>query len=528
MNGPAAPARRRFLGAAALAGGAALLPRCAPRPAAARGVVRYPFPVDPVPLDFARATDATAMLLAHVVSDTLVGIGTDLEPRPGVARSWTWSEDRTALTFRLDPAARWHDGRPVVPADVVATFERITDPATGAPDRAAALNTIAAVEPDGPDAVRVRYRSPFAPALSSWALLAHLVPAHVREPGPLPVGCGPFRVVAHTAGQRILTEAFAEYHGGPPRCAGVEFEILRDFGTRFAALRAGQLEISALLPQQFEEYERDAELRERFRIETFRPLYLQHVAWRMDGSNPFFADVRVRRAMTLAIDRAAYVRTLMAGAGEAAVTSFHPDLWVDTKHLPPLPHDPAAAGALLDAAGFTRAGAAAVRARDGVRLSFRLTYPQGTAETERIAAFIAAQLREVGVEVRLEPLEWAVCQARMRERAFEALLAFRSLPLDPDPFDLWHSASAAGGMNYTGLRDPEVDRAIEAGRSTLDRAERGAHYRRVAERLHELQPSTFLAWPLSRFAVSRALDGVTSCALGLLAPSPGIAAWRFR
>ncbi len=466
--------------------------RSRPVPAAGPALpVRFPLPADPVTLDAARAVDTTSFAIARLIGDSLVAFDDRLEPVPRVARSWNWSADHLVLTFSLRPGVRWHDGRPVTADDVVHTWRVLTAP-DAAPDKAVAFNLVESVEAPAPDTVVVRYRRPFAPALGAWT--HPLLPAHRAEREP-PVGCGPWIFERWDPGERVVLRANPDYYDGPPRAPQLLLEVLRDYQTRFAALEAGRIDAAPLLPDTWRAVKDQPAFRARFDVREYRQLYFFYIAWRMDGSNPWFADPRVRRAMTLAIDRAGYLEKVAPGFGRPAVTSIHPDHWCFDGSLLPLPFDPQAAAALLAEAGFRDADGDGVLERGGVPFSFRLTISQSSKENERIAAFVQDQLRRVGVAVELEPLEWAVFQERLRGDRFEAVMLGRSLDPDPDPYDLWHSSQATGGVNYSGLKDPEVDRWIEAARETFDRDERARLYRLLQSRLHALQPDTFFSTP---------------------------------
>jgi peptide/nickel transport system substrate-binding protein len=502
---------------------------CGERPPEAPGAgpslpVRFPLPSDPVTLDAARAVDTTSFAVARLIGDSLVAFDARLEPVPRVARAWNWSDDHLVLTFSLRPGVRWHDGRSVSADDVIHTWRVLTAP-DAPPDKAVAFNLVESVEAPSPETVVVRYRTPFAPALGAWT--HPLLPAHRTEREP-PLGCGPWIFERWDPGERVVLRANPDYYGGAPRAPQLLLEVLRDYQTRFAALEAGRIDAAPLLPDTWRAVRDDPAFRSRFDVREYRQLYFFYVAWRMDGSNPWFADARVRRAMTLAIDRAGYLEKVAPGFGRPAVTSIHPDHWCFDDSLIPLPYDPRAAAALLAEAGFRDTDGDGVIERGGVPFSFRLTISQSSKENERIAAFIQDNLRRVGVAVELEPLEWAVFQERLRGDRFEAVMLGRSLDPDPDPYDLWHSSQAVGGVNYAGLKDAEVDGWIDAARGTFDRDERVRLYRLLQARLHALQPDTFFFYPDSRLAVSRALSGLETSPLGVLAFWPGPFAWERR
>lgn len=486
--------------------------------------VRFPLATEPQSLDPARATDNISITLNHLIGDSLVHFDQDLNPVPRVARAWEWSGDGRRLTFHLREGVRWHDGRKVTSRDVAHTWKTVTDPARGAPDVAFFFNLVERVAtPDELTAV-VHYTKPFAPALVGWVL--PLLPEHRPAADP-PLGCGPWIFESREKGSRLVLRANPDYYGGPPRLERLEFEVLGDFSTRLAALQAGRIDLAPLAPDQWDQVKNDPGFGRRFDLYEFSMLYYFYIAWRMDGSNPFFADTRVRQAMTLGIDRKSYLEKIGRGFGVPAVTSIHPRHWAFDSSLQPWPFDPGRARALLDQAGWTDRDGDAVREKDGRPFRFRLSYPTTTKEWERIAVFVQSGLREIGVEAVLEPLEWAVFRERTRAGRFEAMMSGRQLDPDPDPYDLWHSSQVQGGANYAGLADRELDRWLDEARETHDREARRRVYFLVQKRLHDLQPVTFFSYSNSKWAADRRLRGLQPTPLGFFHFWPGSTVWEW-
>ncbi len=493
---------------------------------AGRREVRFPIASDITTLDFPRATDTTTRQLHTLVCDSLLRLDSHLRFVPRLARDWKWSPDHLSLTFHLRAGARWQDGRAVTSADVARTLEVLRDPDRATPDQVQAYAAIRAVETPDPRTVTVRFAAPNASAL--YLFLAPLLPPEGPPgPGELPVGCGPWRLVRWEKDQRLVLEANRDYWDGPPGVDRLVLEVLGDYGTRLHALEADRIDWTGLFPEQWERVRTDPSFRERFDLLEGRILFFWYIAWRMDGSNPFFADARVRRAMTLAIDRQRYVETIGRGQAEVAVTSFHPEMPCFDRSLRPLPHDPARARELLARAGWVDRDGDGVREKNGVPFRFRLLYPATSRQNDRIAAFVQANLREVGVEMDLDPRPWAAFLEAVHGRKFAAVMSGYRLDPDPDPWALWHSSQADRGYNYAGLRDPEIDQWIEQARRTFDEAARAALYRRVQRRLHELQPDTFFFYPVTRYAVRRGLCGFTPSPIGPVGAWPGAFAWRW-
>jgi len=489
-------------------------------------VAKLAWSTDVGSLDFARAGDVPSRTLHELISEPLVYYDKNLEIVPAAAATWEVSADALTIRFTLRGDLRWHDGRSVSSRDVVHTWRIMTDPASGAPDRAANFSSVVSVEADGPSSVVVRYRSPQPSAFDTWAT-APLLPAHVPiGTSSLPVGCGPWILEEWSPGQRIVLRANPDHPYAAPRLSKLMIEVISEPATSFAALRSGDVDIAPLYPHMWQSVRDDSGFRDSFEVQPWAPLHYFYIAWHIDESRPLFVDARVRRALTHAIDRQAYLDSFGGPDDRVGVTSFHPDIWPHRKEIPPWPHDPAEARRLLQESGWIDSDEDGVRDHDGRSLEFDLTYPSGNAQTERIALFVRSELSKVGIDARLAATEWSVMQQRIRSRDYSAVMLGLRLDPDPDPFNIWHSTQASIGLNYAELRDSEVDRLIDEARRTFDRPLRERLYTQMEERLHRLEPATVLFYPSSRLAASKTLAGVEVGPRGATRWRPGPSAWH--
>ena len=486
----------------------------------------FPLPIEPATLNFVSGTDQSSVLVQRLVGDLLVDHDPDLRVVPRLAASWDRSADGKVLTFHLRPGVRFHDGAPCTSDDVLFTYERIVDPASKAVGRVDPFLPIERVEAPDPLTVRVTYREPYAPALRGWEV--PILPAHLYRgvdfatapQNRAPVGTGPFRFVSWDAGQRIVLDANPDYWGGRPRIDGIDLRIIPSSDTALQALLAGEVDYARLQPPQWEARSGDGAFRERFREVRFVPLFYYYIAWRGDGSNPFFADPRVRRAMTLALDREGSVRSVYKGLGQLAASPFQGLLEGDLPAPPPL--DPAAAGRLLDEAGWRADPKTGQRARGRVPFRFTLLVYSGGEDHVQFAQVAQQNLKTLGVEMRIERLDWQTLWSRLKTGQFEAAMSGFMPGADPDSlYGLLHSSQIDGGQNYAALKDPDVDAWLDAARRTLDETARTTLYRRVEERVIDRQPYSFLFAPVVLAAMSRNFDGARPSPQGILGHVPG-------
>ncbi|HET6278445.1 MAG TPA: ABC transporter substrate-binding protein [Candidatus Polarisedimenticolia bacterium] len=492
----------------------------------------YPMRIEPSTLSFV-SLDAYAVRVNRLIGDALIDHDADLEVVPRLARAWEFSPDGRVLTFHLRPGVRFHDGTPLSSADVRFTYERVLDPECHAVGRLDAFLSVERVEAPDPLTVRVTYRAPYAPALRAWEV--PILPAHLYGGGgcadsPLnraPIGSGPFRFLSWEAGQRIVLEANADYWGGRPAIDQFLFQIIPSQETSLQALLAGEVDYSLLTPEQWEAHGARASFARRFATLRYTPLFHYYIAWRGDGSNRLFADPAVRRALTLALDRQGYVRSVLRGLGEVASSPFHPGVAGAGEALPTIPYDRAAAAALLDGAGWRLDPESGLRTSNGVPFRFELLVYAGGRDHLQFSQVAQENLREIGIDMTIQRLDWQALLTRLRSGDFQAALSGVEPGLDPDSvYGMLHSSQIDGGQNYAALRDDLVDRLLEEGRRTLDPAAREALYRRLAERVRELEPYSFLFYPAVEGALARHVAGVQASPQGILGWYPGAGAFR--
>ncbi len=404
----------------------------------------------------------------YALFTTLVRYDSDLVVRPYLAEAWSWSADRRTLELTLRRDLPWHDGAPTTSADVVFTLDAARDPATGYPRRPD-LECLAAVRATGPFTVRLDFCRPQADVPDVLTDLA-VLPAHLLASLPHeglrqadfnqhPVGNGPFRFVSHLPNQRWIFEANPEFPaalGGPPGIRRLVVVVVDEPATKLAGLVTGELDVAGILPMHAALVRRDPRL-----VVMDYPILLTYgLVW--NTARPPFDDARLRRALTLALDRRAMVDAYLYGFGAVAdgpVPPWHP-LAVPVAGVP---FDRAASGALLDSLGWKR-GADGLRRKAGRPLAFTIL-TVGAADNS-LEQMIQSDLAAVGAGVRIRQLELGAFLARASgpARDYDALVT----GILGDPAlgylrGLFDSRRLAEPLQYAQYRNPAVDRALDAG-----------------------------------------------------------------
>lgn len=462
-----------------------------------------------------------------VLFTTLARYDGTLEPRPYAARRWSWSADRLTLTLALVPDLRWHDGQLTTAADAAFTIEAARDPATGYP-RASDLASIIAAHAIDDTTLVLRFRSP-QPELPLILCELPIVPRHLLARVPRselrraafnqsPVGNGPFRFVRRDPGARWLFDRnpnFPATLGGPPRSKGLVVAVVDEATTKFAALAAGEVDLAGISPTMAHLVSRDPALR----LVTYPVLFTMSIVFNVH--RPPFDDARVRRAVSLAIDRNRVVQAALAGHATPAAGPVSPESPFALGGRPPL--DVAAADALLDAAGWRR-NADGVRTRGGRAFAVELA-TVGTGDNA-VEQLIQADLRERGIRVEIRQLEMGAFLARARARTKSFDLLVTGIPGDLSLSFLggmFDGRQAGGALDYAGYHTPTIDSAFAALRSVQEPALIRATWLRIQSELARDVPVAWLYHSRGVQGQSAHLRGVTMDLRGEL---PTVAQWE--
>jgi peptide/nickel transport system substrate-binding protein len=349
----------------------------------------------------------------YLLLTTLARYDSALVPRPYLARSWEWSDDRRRLAFHLESAVHWHDGPPTTAGDVEWTLRAARDPVTGYPrsSELAGLDSVAALDDS---TLLLRFTTPqprFPDVLTDLAIL----PAHLLDTVPhdrlrqaawntAPVGNGPFRFVAHEANRRWVFAANPDFPtrlGGPPRLQRFILVVVDEPTTKLAALTAGELDFAGIQPAHADFVRRDSAL-----AVLSYPVLLTYGVVFNTRRRPFDA-LAVRRRVNQGIDRREIVDGYLYGFGTPAEGPVPPGV---PGYLP------------IAAAG------AAPPSRNGAAVRFELlTVGSGEAPLEQM---VQSRLLSDGFEVTIRQLELSAFLGRVYGPAHDFEAAVLGVPGD--------------------------------------------------------------------------------------------------
>ena len=399
------------------------------------------------------------------------------------------SSDGLTLTYRLKPNLTWQDGRPLTAGDVKFTYDFILRNRARIVWREGYDKIQSLVTPDSSTIV-IRLVEPYAYALN---LFSFILPSHrvsdfadvqAQNFTRLPLGSGPYILKEWRRGDALLFVANPGYHKGKPLIEAITYKVVTDRQIVLSQLKIGEVDVVNNIG-----FDQLDQVRAVTGVNTFITMgsIWEHLDFNLD--NILFTDARVRQAIALGIDRSELIEKPLKHAAFPSYTDVHPLSWAAIA----LPEQPvknvAKARELLAAAGW-KSGYDGVLTKDGRRLSFALSIPTGDKPREMVAAMLSGQLREIGIEMRIQIVDSRVFfRETLPNRRFEMALFAWVNTTDPDSYDLWHSrriptaVNRWTGKNYAGWKSTEVDFLLESTRRMGDVEGRREGLRRLQEKL---------------------------------------------
>jgi len=492
-----------------------------PAPRLEGGIVVEGGLADLVTLNPVLADDHTSLSIIELLFDRLLAVDPQTGSlRPGLASSWQVSADGLTITFTLRDDVLWHDGQPFSAADVEFTFKAIVNPAVGSPRQAdfSLVKEFKAVDDTTFVVTLVDADCSILYDLSSVSIVPrHILGAddiHTSHFNANPVGTGPFMFGEWVVGDHVTLLRNPSYWGQVPHLDAWTYKVAADEEALLAGLEAGQLDVIPLSSDDLASVEAAG----RFQIYRHPANEYYFIGYNTD--HPILGDVRVRRALSQAVDRQRLLDRILGGQGQLLDTGLLPAHWAYPQELAGYPFDstqdrsfaPTRAAQLLAEAGWVDSDGDGIRDRDGEPLSLRLATNGENPTREAIALLAQQYYLAVGVAAEVELMWWGNFLENTFTHDFDVVIFSWPLALDPDGWELWHSSESVlnSGFNFVSYHNPRVDELLLQGLRVpkCEKARRAAIYGEIATILAEDQPYTFLFAPDNLIAVNERVGGV--------------------
>ncbi|HWK44481.1 MAG TPA: peptide ABC transporter substrate-binding protein [Stellaceae bacterium] len=405
------------------------------------------------------------------------------------------SKDGLVWKLRLREGVTWHDGTPFTAEDVKFTLDLINTPGFRAGSRQG-HNLLRDVTVTGPHEITWRMERAYSPYVSLLAWV-FIVPKHLLgtadDPNTAPfnnapVGTGPFRWSERVPGDHITLVANERYFGEGPRLERVVFKYIPDLTALYTQFRTGQIDHASIDGILANFYDEAKSLKGRV-ISVNPSIGLESIA--PNHGFPILGEKAVRQALYAGMNKQAIIDVIYYGLPKPAESFLPPEAWAFDAGLPAHRHDPVQANEILDKAGWLR-GSRGIRERDGKPLEFALSTTSGNPLREQVQQLLMQDWQQIGVSMTINNKPAAVMWGDFWVKSqFQAALVGSTFMTGNDPDCSYRFNSAAipakggSGSNTYQYVNPEVDRLLQQGQTSFDKAERKAIYQKVQQAVRD-------------------------------------------
>ena len=428
----------------------------------------------------------------------LIRVTPEMDYAPDIATNWETPDDKTVI-FHLNPAAKFHDGKPVTAQDVKWTYESVINQSV---QNTKASGYSAVERIDAPDAQTVIFhlKEPNGGLFDNLNLGIVPTGADANAMKTKPISTGPYSVVEYRTDEAVELEANEHWLHGVPKIKHITVRVIPDETTRVLELRRGSIdfEVNAIPFESVKEFENSP----KHQVVKKPGSVWQYIAFNL--KNPILKKVEVRRAIAHAIDRQKIANDLLGGHGVPTDTMFAQGHWVRAENLPTYAYDPARAKQLLDQAGYKDPDG------DGPQSRFSLNFKTSTSnEANQRAVAVQQMLKQVGIDMKIASTETGTFMEDIGKGNFDMYSLSRNGIQDPDfYYIIFHSKNfPPEGQNRGYYSNPKVDALIMQGRATFDRSKRKQIYADIQRIVQEDLPYVSLYHQINVAVMEKDLNG---------------------
>ena len=465
---------------------------------------------NPARLNPILATDSSSAEITGFLFNGLVKYDKDSKEIIGDLAEKFYFKNNKTLVFELRKNVLWHDGKKFTAKDVLFTYKTIISDKIASP-YSSDFRFVKSVKIINDYKIEVTYTKPYFKALETWMM--GILPEHILKNeknlmnssfNTHPIGTGPYKLKQLEYSKDIKLVAFNDYFEGRPKIDAIDFHVIPDAMTRFLMLKSGQLDVGSVEPFVYER-----QLGKKFfdRFTIYEKISLSYTYLGFNLRKKKFQDSRVRRALSLAINRQELIDILFlkhakicTGPFLPGTIAFNPDVKAPVQNIQE-------AKKLLKEAGYD----------EKHPFTFEIATSNASAIRPYAAEILQYQLKKAGVIVKLRVMEWqAFLNMVVFPHKFDTVLLGWGLSPTPDPYVFWDSKSdKQGGFNLVGYHNKKIDAMIEASQATIDRKKLGSLWRKMFQIIVHDNPYLFLYIPNSITAVNKKIKNIKPAQSGI-------------
>ena len=456
------------------------------------------------------ANDSASSEIANWLFNGLFKYNKEGNVTTDLAKSYEFVSN-TKLIIKLKKSVLWHDGHKFDADDVIFTYKKILDPKVFTSIRSN-FKEVKSVEKIDDFTIEVTYKKPYFKALEIW--MVGVLPKHLLKDekdlmtssfNKKPIGTGSYTIDGFKVGSNIKLYAFDDYFEGRPKIDEIHYKFLPDPNTSFLFLKQGLLDIGGLTPLQIDR-QIDKEFLKKYQIIEKPSFSFSYLGFNLKKKK--FQNEKIRRAISLAINRKEIVDILFFGHGKVCNGPFLPGSFAYNEEVKEIKQNQELAKKLLKEEGFD----------ENNPFSFEVITNTGNDTRINATEIIQYQLAKIGVKMKIRVMEWqAFLNTVVHPRNFEAVVLGWSLSLMPDAYPIWHSnSSKKGGFNFIGYNNEKVDSLIEQASVTINRKKLSKIYKKIFKLIANDTPYLFLYIPNSITVVSKKIKNIEPSFIGIM------------
>lgn len=457
------------------------------------------------------ASDYYAFVVHDYVLDSLAD--RDLETsefKPRLAESWEISKDGKIMTFHLRKDVKFHDGQPLTAEDVKFSFDAVYEKAYAATHWYSFFESIDKIEVVDPLTIKFTLKNTY---FQNFLVIAsfHIIPKHIysdveksKKMTRELIGSGPYKLEKFDRGQRIVLKRNDEWFGnklsewkGYQNFDSVVLRFVKEEAIAMDMMKKGEIDFH--YPLSLEYYEQKAigepwgKTIFRNKVENLSPKSSSFIGWNLRRS--LFKEKNVRLALAHLMNREEMNKKFRFGYSYLSTGPNYVQSEYASPSVKPISFDPKEAQKLLSKAGWkdTNKDGTLDKEIDGKRVEFKFTLLHSNKDFEKYLAMYKDELKKAGIDMEIKYIEWNSFLRLLDEGNFDAVTLRWSGTPEWDPKPIWHSQSAtAGGSNFIGYKNPEVDKLIDEARFEMEKKPRLKKLRKVYELIAADAPYLFM------------------------------------